>query len=318
MKWIKLGKIFDPTNHSLDFECRDYAQSPQALVLNDRVRIYFSTRIKDAAGKFLSTVHFIDFSLDFQKIIGNSEEPVIGLGELGAFDEHGIFPFSPIKVRDEVWAYTCGWSRRVSVAVETSTGLAISKDGGVRFERYGNGPILSNSLFEPMLVGDSFVRQYENQFHMWYIFGKYWLPAQDREPPARVYKIAYANSDDGINWVNMSGRQIIADYLNVYECQALPTVIDIDGTYHMYFCYRYATDFRINSSRAYRLGYAYSFDLKNWIRSEEERGIDITENSWDSEMICYPNLFSVNNKVYMLYNGNQFGKFGFGLAQLEV
>ena len=34
-------------------------------------------------------------------------------------------------------------------------------------------------------------------------------------------------------------------------------------------------------------------------------------------MQCYPNVFEMDNEIYMLYNGNAFGKYGFGLAKLE-
>jgi len=39
LKWIKLGKIFDPAEHELPLASVGFAQSPQALVLDDRVRI---------------------------------------------------------------------------------------------------------------------------------------------------------------------------------------------------------------------------------------------------------------------------------------
>jgi hypothetical protein len=34
-------------------------------------------------------------------------------------------------------------------------------------------------------------------------------------------------------------------------------------------------------------------------------------------MQCYPHLFPCKDRIYLLYNGNQFGKHGFGLAVLE-
>ena len=34
-------------------------------------------------------------------------------------------------------------------------------------------------------------------------------------------------------------------------------------------------------------------------------------------MICYPHIVKVNNKYLMFYNGNGFGKSGFGYAELE-
>jgi hypothetical protein len=85
----------------------------------------------------------------------------------------------------------------------------------------------------------------------------------------------------------------------------------------MYFCYREATDFRENPKRGYRLGYAYSDDLINWTRDDSNSRLDVTAGDWDSDMMCYPHIFQCDNKVYLLYNGNEFGKFGFGLAVLD-
>lgn len=316
MEWIKKGWLFDPTRHGLDFDCSEYAQSPQTLVFDDFVRVYFSTRKKDGSGKFLSHIAFVDFSLDFSQIVNHSRQEVIPLGELGTFDEHGIFPINPLRHGNQIWAYTCGWSRRVSVSVETSTGLAVSHDGGLTFERAGNGPVLTSSLHEPMLVGDSFVQKYGGTFHMWYIFGKVWHRPEGNEPPARVYKIAHATSADGINWQKEEGIQIIPDILDENECQALPTVIRIGNRHHMYFCYRHATDFRKNAARGYRLGYAYSDDLKTWNRNDAGKGIDVSVSGPDADMMCYPHIFEVNGDIYLLYNGNEFGRQGFGLAKL--
>lgn len=316
MKWQKLGRIFDPTNHKLNFSCNNFAQSPQTLVFDDFVRVYFSTRVSDQSGKFLSQIAYVDFDKSFNNIIGNSNHQVIALGKLGAFDEHGIFPINPIRVNNKILAYTCGWSRRVSVSVETSTGLAVSYDNGKTFVKEIDGPVLTSSLKEPMLVGDSFVLHENGRFHMWYIYGKHWITTPVSDQPERVYKIAYAHSLNGVDWVKQEGVQIISDILRDDECQALPTVIKIGDTYHMYFCYRQATDFRTNPERGYRLGYAFSTDLMSWKRADKQKGIDVSLDGWDSEMMCYPHIFQVDDQVYLLYNGNHFGKFGFGLAKL--
>jgi hypothetical protein len=318
MKWIKKGKLFDPMQYNLANGCKEFAQSPQTVVFDDFVRIYFSTRKKDeATGKYLSFIAFIDVDKDFKKILASSSQEIIALGELGTFDEHGIFPINLLKEENKILAYTCGWNRRVSVSVETSIGFAISEDDGVTFKKYGNGPILSSSLKEPVLVGDAFVQKYDGMYHMWYIFGTKWMTATDEEPEARVYKIAHATSIDAMEWNKEEGIQIISDKLNGNECQALPTVIQIGTRFHMYFCYREATDFRKNPNRSYKLGYAYSEDLKNWTRDDNNSGITTTLGDWDSEMMCYPHIFECNSKVYLLYNGNEFGKYGFGIAELE-
>lgn len=311
--------VFDASNVELPGGCREFAQSPQAVIFDNFVRIYFSTRERDRdTGKFLSHISFVDMDRNLSEVISVSSNSVIKLGKLGCFDEHGIFPISPLPVGDQLFAYTCGWSRRVSVSVETSVGLAISLDRGETFSNVGDGPVLTSSLNEPILVGDAFVRVYDGVFHMWYIFGTRWIEAQGPEPPARVYKIAQAQSSDGFHWENNIGRQIIEDKLNEDECQALPTVIRIGSRWHMFFCYREATDFRTNPSRSYRIGYAYSDDLSNWCRDDSSAGIEVSEEGWDSEMLCYPHIFECDNKIFLLYNGNEFGRHGFGVAELDI
>ena len=319
MKWVKLGKIFDPTQHKLPNGCVQFAQSPQALLFKDFVRIYFSTRSVDKRnGKYLSHIAFVDMQKNLRDVICVSERTVIPLGELGCFDEHGIFPMNVMRHNGVVYGYTCGWNRRVAVSVDTAIGLAISRDDGLTFERIGDGPVLASSLHEPCLVGDCFVKVINGVFHMWYIFGIGWKRFSADAPPDRIYKISHAVSGDGINWAKEEARQIIANRLGADESQALPTVIEIDGRHHMFFCYRQSFDFRRSKDRGYRIGHAYSEDLVNWTRDDEDPGLDVTPGDWDSEMLCYPHAFECDGKVYLLYNGNEFGRYGFGLAVLEL
>lgn len=319
MKWKKLGKIFDPTQHALANDCVQFAQSPQALLVDDFVRIYFSTRaLEKGSGKYLSHVAFVDMRKNLRDVTRVSDNTVIPLGGLGCFDEHGIFPMAVLHYGDAIFGYTCGWSRRVSVSVETAIGLAVSHDGGLTFRRVGDGPVLAASLHEPCLVGDGFVKIVGDTFHMWYIFGTGWERFAIGAPPDRTYKIGHATSDDGVCWVKEEARQIISDRLGADESQALPSVIEIAGRYHMFFCYRQSFDFRNNKERGYRIGHAYSDDLSNWTRDDDNPRLDGSPGAWDSDMQCYPHVFEWEGKVYLLYNGNEFGRYGFGLALLEA
>jgi hypothetical protein len=315
MIWKKLGKIFDPNDHKWNNDFIGFAQSPQTIVFDDFVRVYFSIRKNDENGKFISHIQYVDFELDMKTIRKVSDHTVFGPGKLGCFDEHGIFPMNVLRVGEKIYGYTNGWTRRVSVSVDTGIGFNISHDQGETFERIGDGPIMSSTTNEPVLVGDPFVQQFNGMFHMWYLFGLGWKKHSDA-PPDRIYKIAHATSPDGINWFKEEGVRIISDKLNEDECQALPTVINHNGKYHMYFCYRSSVDFRKNKNNGYRIGYAYSDDLKTWTRADDQAGITVSENDWDSDMQCYPHIFKVKEKVYLLYNGNEFGKHGFGIAEL--
>jgi hypothetical protein len=308
--------LFDPRRHSLPGGCVEFAQSPQALVFDDCVRIYFSTRARDASGQFVSHVASVDVDLALERVLATAGELVIPLGDVGCFDEHGIFPFHVTRHDGRVFAYTCGWSRRVSVPVETAIGLAESHDGGRTFQRVGPGPVMAASLSEPFLVGDPFVLVCDGVWHMWYICGTAWMSVASEPSPARVYKIAHATSGDGVDW-QRTGAPIIADALDANECQALPTVFASRGAWHMYFCYRHATDFRTNAQRSYRLGYAWSHDLRTWTRHDAAVGLDVSAAGWDAEMLCYPHVFQADGRTYMLYNGNAFGRGGFGVAVLD-
>ena len=316
MKWIKRGLLFNPHAHALPNGCVSFAQSPQALVCDDFVRIYFSTRARDASGQFLSHIAFVDVDRDVRTVLRTASAPVIGLGGLGTFDEHGIFPMHVMRAGSDIHAFTCGWSRRISVPVETAIGHAVSRDAGQTFERLGPGPVMGPTPEEPFLVGDPFVIERAGQWHMWYIHGVRWVESPGDPGPARVYKIAYASSTDGHHWTR-GARGIVADVLGDDECQALPTVAQIDGRWHMYFCYRHATDFRTNASRGYRLGHAWSADLVRWHRDDAAGGFEMSETGWDAEMVCYPHVFDCDGRYYLLYNGNAFGRDGFGVAELE-
>lgn len=316
MKWTKLGLLFEPQRHALPNGCTDFAQSPQALVFDDFVRIYFSTRNRDAAGQYVSHIAFADVDPGMSRVLRTSTRTVIPQGGLGCFDEHGIFPIHVVRNGDAIYAFTCGWSRRVSVPVETAIGLAVSHDDGLTFERVGPGPVMGPTPREPFLVGDPFVVVRDGVWHMWYIFGTSWTHSPSDPGPARVYKIAHATSTDGIAW-QRDGRTIVTDSLGPDECQALPTVFEHDGAWHMYFCYRQSTDFRTNPDRGYRLGYARSHDLHSWTRHDAEGGLDVSPSGWDAEMLCYPHAFWCRGRAYLLYNGNAFGRHGFGVAVME-
>jgi hypothetical protein len=85
----------------------------------------------------------------------------------------------------------------------------------------------------------------------------------------------------------------------------------------MFFCFRQSFNFRRNRDRAYRIGHASSSDLVSWMRDDNKPHLDVTPGGWDSDMVCYPHVFECDGKVYILYNGNEFGRYGFGLAVLE-
>lgn len=312
--WEKLGKVFTPQDYN-DIEwLQEFAQAPATLVLDEVVRVYFSCRPRpDKNGSYVSYSAFVDLDRsDLTKIVSISSSPILELGGLGSFDEFGTYPVSVIKDAEEISAYYGGWTRCESVPFNVAIGKATSHDGGETFQKSGEGPILSYSLDEPFVLSGPKIRKFDNEWYLFYIAGTKWKMVNGRAEP--VYKIRLAHSIDGVTW-NKCGKHLIESRIEDDEAQASPDVFFKNGTYHMFFCYRYSEDYR-NHENGYRIGYASSTDLINWERNDSLAGITVSEEGWDSEMISYPHVFELDGEIYMLYLGNQVGKCGFGLARL--
>jgi hypothetical protein len=91
-----------------------------------------------------------------------------------------------------------------------------------------------------------------------------------------------------------------------------PSVIRDGDLYRMWFSSRARP-----GADTYRIGYAESHDGVAWNRCDDRAGIDVSSAGWDAEMICYPCVFDAGGERYLLYNGNGYGKSGFGIAILE-
>jgi len=309
------GLIFDIRKYP-QFAGYEFAQSPQLLDMGEFFRVFFSTRLKARTiiDDTVSEIHFVDFNQNFSEVIGFSTSPVINLGEKGGYDEHGIFPFHVRRFQNRLYGFISGWSRRVSVDVDTSIGISESTNQGVTFERIGPGPIISSNFFDPFLVGDPWIMEQNKEYKMYYISGTKWERFEvDGDSPQRTYKIRLATSTNLLDWYPQKG-EIIESILGPNESQALPTVFEFKGLSIMAFCFRQSSDFRTNPKRSYKLGFAYSLDSIKWTRNDDLLEISSHSSQWDQAMSCYPNINLVDGKVILLYNGNAFGKHGFGLA----
>lgn len=313
--WKKLGRVFNPTDVKDRYFLKEFAQAPATLIFDDFVRVYFSCRPHpDNSGQYVSYSAYVDFDRkNLSRIIRVSKKPILALGQLGTFDEFGTYPVSVIKHKNEYRVYYGGWTRCESVPFNVAIGMGISTDGGNNFNKIGNGPILSYSPDEPYILSGPKARFFNNKWYLFYIAGHKWLV--DKGKPEPVYKIRMATSDDGIVW-QKHNKDLISSRVEENEAQASPDVFFYNGKYHMFFCYRYSTGYR-SKEKGYRIGYASSENLVTWERHDKSAGIDVSEDGWDSEMISYPHVFTLDGNIYMLYLGNQVGRYGFGLAILE-
>lgn len=313
--WKKLGRVFNPENvKNLDW-LDTFAQAPATVIHDSFVRVYFSCRpAPDERGQYVSYSAFVDLNRsNLFEIVNLAKKPIFKLGERGTFDEFGTYPTSVINHNNKLLAYYAGWTRCESVPFNVAIGIAESKDDGESFEKFGDGPVLSYTINEPFVLSGPKIRKFNNTLYLFYIAGSKWILHEGKPEP--VYKIRVATSEDGFNWIKHD-KNLIESRIEENEAQASPDVIFSGGKYHMFFCYRYSQGFR-GKDKGYRIGYASSSDLINWTRDDSKAGIDVSNEGWDSEMISYPHVFELDGKTYMFYLGNQVGKYGFGLAELE-
>ena len=310
MKWEKKGLVFVPDG-SLEWS-KSHAQVPVVENTNGgRLRIYYSTR--DADNR--SHVSFVEVdSRNPERILFVNPRPILQLGRLGAFDEDGIMPSSIVQVGELKYLYYIGWSQRKNVPYQNTIGLAISADGGETFKKYSEGPIIGVNHIDPFFTGTIFVLKEENLFKSYYLSCVEWKIVDGKPEP--LYVLKYAASKNGIDW-DREGK-IAVPFKDLNEGGLVSaSVIKLANKYLMWFGYRNYFNFRNNSANSYRIGFAESQNGIDWIRNDEKSGIERSEDGWDSEMISYPFVIKVDQNVYLFYNGNQFGKTGFGYAILK-
>ncbi|MDC3260122.1 hypothetical protein OAU66_01035 [bacterium] len=303
MTWNKLGLLFTPNETS--FWQKSHAALPTSLKLTENVfRIYFTSRDENNA----THIGFFDWKAGAPgEIIYRSELPVLSPGRLGMFDDHGVQATSVVRCGDLIHLYYLGWNiGEPQPLFYTAIGLAISEDNGVTFKKYSEAPIMERSKYDPWMVSGGTVLKEGDLWRMWYISG---ISFEFKNGTAESkYDIKYATSKDGIHW-DRDGTICLPLQQGETNISRM-SIIKEDGFYHTWFPVK-------SDGLGYRIGFAVSKDGIDWERKDHLVEIDVSKNSWDSDSLDKLEVILHNRKKYMLYNGNDFGKEGIGLAIYE-
>ncbi len=301
MKWIKKGLIFKPKDN-LEWMVSHAAIPFAQHISENKYRVYCSGR--DNTG--CSQIGFFEFNLDNPtEIITISEKPVVSLGSIGSFDDRGLTNSWLVEHKGKQYLYYSGWTLGVTVPFYFYVGLAISDNKGLTFKKVSPSPILERNEVDPFLTATPCILIEGNIWWMWYISGVKW--ELENNQAKHYYHIKYAESQDGINWERKG--KVCIDFKSPDEYAiARSCVLVKNGMYRMWYCYR---------GSEYKIGYAESKDGLTWERKDKNVGISESSSGWDSEMLAYPFVFEHQEKLYMLYNGNGYGKSGIGLAVLS-
>jgi len=295
VRWEKLGLIYQVSNNHPWM--LTHAANPVAQhIVDDNYRIYFSTR----DSKRRSSIAYILININQpDKVLEVSENPVLSPGEIGCFDDSGVSMGCILTVDDEVYLYYLGWNLGVTVPWRNSIGLAISKKGR-KFERVSRAPVLDRNNNDPFSISYPYVMQHDGEWHMWYGSNLKWGSEQNDMD----HLLKYAVSKDGIKWEPTGDISVNFNAKNEYA-MSKPSVLLENNIYKMWYSYR---------GDSYRIGYAESLDGVHFDRRDDLVGIDVSDAGWDSKSIEYPNVFDHKENRYMLYNGNDYGLTGIGMA----
>lgn len=302
MKWIKRGLIWAPDKNHPFGSTRIMCPTP--FVLNANVLRIFAG-FCDADG--ISRPGFIDISSNNpSKILRISSEPLLEIGEPGTFDDNGLCPTSIVKEGANLLMYYFGFQKGVKVPFYMFSGLAISSDNGNTWKRFSKVPVLDRSNEEPIMRSGPFVIRNGN-YKIYYPCGSSFIKVNNKL--VHTYQIHFSSSPDGRKWPGAGIPAIKFQNEDEYGF-GRPYVFKEHRIYKMTYSIR-------TKSKGYRIGYAESIDGASWDRKDHLIDIDVSEKGWDSEMLCYSSILSINRKTYLFYNGNNLGSTGFGYAEYK-
>lgn len=301
--WVKKGCIFEPGGAEFT-----HGSHPCAVHYKDDTFVIAFTR-RDAGRRSHIFLAYATVADGRMTLLG---EPKLAMcpGEPGHFDCDGAISVCIVEHAGRIYLYYVGWQNLPDSLWICDTGRAVLDPEALTLTREFAGPVLGRDKDNPLFAAATAFHVDGDSWQTWYNSGIKW----EKTPGGlkHYYGIHYAESQDGVRWHCHPGLCI--PFADEYEYAfGRPSVYRLDGTYFMWFAHRATA-----TVDTYRIGFASSQDGRNWRRQDALAGIDVSPSGWDSEMICYPYIFEHRGLMYMLYNGNNYGQTGFGLAVMEV
>jgi predicted GH43/DUF377 family glycosyl hydrolase len=301
MTWTKRGRVFGPDG-SLRW-AQNSALTPTPLLFDDdTIRVYAGMRDENG----VSRIGWVDVdAADPTRVRASSREPALDVGRAGAFDDNGVILGDVLRVADEIWMYYVGFQLVAGAKFLAFSGLAKSRDGGARFERHSEAPVLDRADGALYINAIHSVRREDGRFRVFCAQGDGWETIDGRPYPR--YRIAALDSDDGMRIDARRARTVIDCEGDEYRI-GRPRVYRDGGEYRMYYT-------RGTRGGDYVAGLARSDDGVHWKRDDARLGIAPSAEGWDSRALAYPALVDARGRRFMFYNGNDMGREGFGLAE---
>jgi hypothetical protein len=301
--WKKQGLLYAPKVSGQHPKLISHAANPLPVhMIGDVYRIFFSSR--DDQNR--SSVGAVDVDIVQRKVITEHYSPFFEHGPVGSFYSDGVSIGNCYEANGIRYMLFMGWQNPPDGHWRGDIGrLIVTPELSLQLEDVK--PFMGIDPTDPISLSYPWVQaRPSGGFDMWYGSTLTW----DAGNGEMLHVIKHASSDDGSNW-SRTGLAVPYE-LGLAQAFSRPTtVLNDSGDFEMWF------SFRSGAGEKYRIGYARSANGKNWMFDLKRAGIDVSSSGWDSEMIEYPFVLNHKGARYMLYNGNGYGKTGFGLAVLD-
>jgi hypothetical protein len=304
MRWRKRGLIFH-RDQLPDWAASSALQpTPLARSREGTARVYCGFR--DADGRSRVGTVDIAWAGDGLTVTGVGDKPALDVGAPGAFDQDGVVPSAVCERDGEIWLYYAGYRRGdAHTRFTVFGGTAVSRDGGLRFMRLDTSPTLGPSREARLFRVVHSILPHPEGWQAWYGAGSQFVSGETKTLP--VYDIRHCVSRDGRTFPD-SGVVCIAPGPGEHRV-GRPNVLPAADGYRMF--YGAGTE-----SIPYVLRLAASADGIQWRDRSDELGLTRGPDAWDSEMMAYPAFVELAGHGCLLYNGNGYGRDGFGWAEL--
>ena len=276
----------------------------------------------------------INYTRQARSLKRYADNPVIKVGEEGAWDDQTLGCFTVLDDGDKLYFYSGG----TQIGEPKKVGMATSTDG-IHWTKYQENPLFPGSMPYVVKVGETFhlyhpgkddagrhgllmrtssdgfrwskpklvlagglldpcvVQIAENRFHLYYCAG-----GRNTQKGKQMweFKAHIATSEDGIRWKKHPEPVLPLGQKGSWDEQshAGPCVLKLEDGFHMW--YLGSGDYK--SKTAWRIGHATSSDGLKWIKSGKEPVLDIGKpGDWDGGTFMSFDIILRDDKLLFWY-----------------
>lgn len=299
MTWKKLGRIAHLSSSSKNPLLKTHLSTPSLIEIADgKFKVFVSIRDNKNRSSIGS------FNIDMSDLSDKTVFPNLELefGNSKTFYSSGISLGNIFNYQGENFCGFMGWNHDSNSQWFGELGI-IKLDLGMNMRVYTSEPIIDRKKFDVLSFSYPNIEFINNsRFEMWTGQTLTWNAGNGE----MLHILKKYKSTNLMDWE--SSGESIPWSLRGFQAFSGPTCMTINNQKILiYSC-------RTNTSK-YQIGAAISVE-NNWHELSKNYGLKPSPgNSWDSEMVEYPRVFSYLGDQYMLYNGNSYGKTGVGIAK---